>query len=45
MRYYPKLSKKPQKTDVIVKPTREVVEPIVLYDIAILGKRLRFQSL
>lgn len=44
MRHYPKLSKQPQKTDVMAKPTREVVEPMVLYDMAVLAKRLGFQS-
>jgi hypothetical protein len=40
----PNLSKKPQKKDPTAKPTREVVEPMILYDMAVLAKRLGFQS-
>ncbi|KAJ5152435.1 hypothetical protein N7492_009715 [Penicillium capsulatum] len=44
MCHYPKLSQRPQKKDLTAKTTREVVEPMVLYDMAILAKRLGFQS-
>ena len=44
MRHYPKLSKKPQKKDPTAKPNREVVDPMILYDMAVLAKRLGFQS-
>lgn len=44
MRHYPKLSKRPQKKDPTAKPTREVGEPMILYDMAVLAKRLGFQS-
>ncbi|KAJ5640278.1 uncharacterized protein N7484_008140 [Penicillium longicatenatum] len=44
MRHYPNLSKVPQKKDPTAKANREAVEPMVLYDMAILAKRLGFQS-
>ncbi|KAJ5249524.1 hypothetical protein N7524_011840 [Penicillium chrysogenum] len=44
MRHYPKLSKKPQKKDPTAKPNREMVEPMILYEMAVLAKRLGFRS-
>ncbi|KAJ5766653.1 uncharacterized protein N7511_004269 [Penicillium nucicola] len=44
MRHYPKLSKKPQKKDSTAKPNRDVVDPMILYEMAVLAKRLGFQS-
>ncbi|KAF4763054.1 hypothetical protein N7455_003820 [Penicillium solitum] len=44
MRHYPKLSKKPQKKNPTAKPNCEVVEPMILYEMAVLAKRLGFQS-
>ncbi|KAJ5178973.1 hypothetical protein N7492_002183 [Penicillium capsulatum] len=44
MRHYPKLSKIPQKKDPTAKPPRAVSEPTILYDMAVLAKRLGFQS-
>ncbi|KAJ6027955.1 hypothetical protein N7540_003531 [Penicillium herquei] len=44
MRHYPNLSKLPQKKDPTAKANREAVEPMVLYDMAVLAKRLGFQS-
>ncbi|KAJ5369939.1 uncharacterized protein N7496_006031 [Penicillium cataractarum] len=44
MRHYPKLSKQPQKLDPTAKATNEVVDPVILYDMAVLAKKLGFQS-
>ncbi|OQD76719.1 hypothetical protein PENANT_c125G11294 [Penicillium antarcticum] len=44
MRHYPKLSKKPQKKNPTAKPNCEVLEPMILYEMAVLAKRLGFQS-
>ncbi|KAJ5988270.1 hypothetical protein N7481_003480 [Penicillium waksmanii] len=44
MRHYPRLSKKQQKKGHIAKPQRETVDDMILYDMAVLAKRLGFQS-
>ncbi|KAJ5646732.1 hypothetical protein N7490_003104 [Penicillium lividum] len=44
MRHYPRLSKKQQKKGRIAKPQRETVDDMILYDMAVLAKRLGFQS-
>ncbi|KAJ6018994.1 hypothetical protein N7522_001061 [Penicillium canescens] len=47
MRHYPSLFQKPPRKDgkdPMAKPNREVVEPMILYDMAVLAKRLGFHS-
>ena len=44
MRHYPSLSKKPQKKDPAAKPNREVADQTILYDMAVLARRLGFKS-
>ncbi|KAJ5346216.1 hypothetical protein N7452_004220 [Penicillium brevicompactum] len=44
MRHYPKLSKKSPKKGLTAKPNSERVEPMILYEMAVLAKRLGFQS-
>ena len=44
MRHYPRLSRKPQKKDPAAKPNREVADQTILYDMAVLARRLGFKS-
>ncbi|KAJ5643587.1 uncharacterized protein N7484_006094 [Penicillium longicatenatum] len=44
MRYYPQLSKKPQKKNVAAKAERGVVDHMLLHDMAILARRLGFKT-
>ena len=44
MCHYPKLSKKPQKKDPAAKLNHEVVDQTILYDMAVLARRLGFKS-
>ncbi|KAJ5917587.1 hypothetical protein N7466_011141 [Penicillium verhagenii] len=44
MRHYPSVSKMTQKKDPKARSNREVVDPMILFDMAVLAKTLGFQS-
>jgi hypothetical protein len=44
MRHYPRLSKKPQKREPMAKPNHDVMDHMILYDMAALARKLGFKS-